>query len=66
MYISLKNAAQAKVQLDRLEEIAQASRSSELNRNLLYAKANYYYTFGQNAQGDTYFKQLISEYKSQK
>jgi putative two-component regulator sensor histidine kinase transcriptional regulator len=66
MYISLKNAAQAKVQLDRLEEIAQASQSSELNKALLYAKANYYYTFGQNAQGDTYFRQLISEYKSQK
>ena len=44
MYISLKNPAQAKNQLDKLEEIASLAKNDSLMEVLLYTKANYYYT----------------------
>lgn len=66
MYTKLKNPAQAKVQLDYLTELARQSGSGELNEELLYTKANYYYTFGLNEQGDACFHQLISQYKDKK
>ncbi len=66
MYIKLKNPARAKDQLARLEETAKASRNDSLNNDLLYTQANYYYTFGQNAQGDDAINRLIGKYKEQK
>lgn len=66
MYIGLKNPARAKEQLARLEETAKASRNDSLNNDLLYTQANYYYTFGQNAQGDDAINRLIGKYKEQK
>lgn len=66
MYIGLKNPTRAKDQLVRLEEIAKASRNDSLNNDLLYTQANYYYTFGQNAQGDDAINRLIGKYKEQK
>lgn len=66
MYINLKNPARAKDQLTRLEETAKAARNDSLNSDLLYAQANYYYTFGQNAQGDDAINRLIGQYKEQK
>ena len=47
MDISLKNPAQAKNQLDKLEEIASLAKNDSLMEVLLYTKANYYYTFNQ-------------------
>ena len=32
----------------------------------LYTQASYYYTFGQNTQGDACFQKLINQYKAQK
>lgn len=52
MYIGLKNAAQAKIQLDKLAETAGLAKNDSLSENLLYTQASYYYTFGQNTQGD--------------
>ena len=52
MYIALKNAAQAKLQLDKLEETANLAKNDSISEDLLYTKANYYYTFGLNTQGD--------------
>lgn len=66
MYIGLKNAAQAKAQLDKLAETAGQAKNDSLSENLLYTQANYYYTFGQNAQGDACFRKLINQYKAQK
>lgn len=66
MYINLKNPARAKEQLTRLEETAKASRNDSLNNDLLYTQANYYYTFGLNAQGDAAINRLIGQYKEQK
>ncbi|MDE5710539.1 MAG: sensor histidine kinase, partial [Bacteroides sp.] len=66
MYINLKNPARAKEQLARLEETAKASRNDSLNNDLLYTQANYYYTFGLNAQGDAAINRLIGQYKELK
>lgn len=66
MYINLKNPVRAKEQLTRLEETAKAARNDSLNNDLLYTQATYYYTFGQNAQGDEAIGRLIGQYKEQK
>lgn len=66
MYIGLKNPTRAKEQLAKLEETAKASRNDSLNNDLLYTQANYYYTFGMNAQGDAAINRLIGQYKEQK
>ncbi|WP_296124409.1 HAMP domain-containing sensor histidine kinase [uncultured Bacteroides sp.] len=66
MYIDLKNPARAKEQLTRLEESANASRNDSLSNDFLYTQADYYYTFGMNAQGDAAINRLIGQYKEQK
>ncbi len=66
LYLKLKNSAQANVQLGYLEEFARQTGNSALNEELLYTKASYYYSFGQNAEGDACFNQLISQYKGKK
>lgn len=66
MYTALKNPAQAKTQLDKLEETANLAKNDSLTEALLYTKANYYYTFNQNTQGDACFRKLINQYKEKK
>lgn len=66
MYIDLNNPARAKEQLAKLEETAKVSRNDSLDNDLLYTQANYYYTFGQNTQGDIAINRLIDKYKKQK
>lgn len=66
MYIQLKNPGQAQLQLSTLENLAKQSGDSALTDKLLYTQANYYYTFGQNEQGDSYFQKLISQYREKK
>lgn len=66
IYTKLKNPAQAKLQIDQLEELARQAGSTTLNEELLYTQANYYYTFGLNNQGDAAFRQLIAQYKEKK
>lgn len=66
MYIALKNTAQAKLQLGKLEETANLAKNDSINEDLLYTKANYYYTFGLNTQGDACFRKLINQYKEKK
>ena len=66
MYIKLRNTARAKEQLNKLEGWAQAAQVDSLNTNLLYTQANYYYTFGQNTQGDKAFNKLVALYSQQK
>lgn len=66
MYINLKNPTRAQEQLTRLEATAKAAANDSLNNDLLYTQANYYYTFGMNAQGDAAINRLIGQYKEQK
>ena len=66
MYTALKNPAQAKTQLNKLEETANLAKNDSLTEVLLYTKANYYYTFNQNTQGDACFRKLINQYKEKK
>lgn len=66
MYIGLKNPAQAKNQLDKLEEMANLAKNDSLAEVLLYTKANYYYTFNQPTQGDACFRKLLDQYKEKK
>lgn len=66
IYTGLKNATQAKAQLDKLEEAAGLSKSDSIKQDLLYTKANYYYTFGMNTQGDACFNKLINQFKENK
>lgn len=63
MYIQLKNPGQAQIQLNTLESLAKQSGDSALSDKLLYTQANYYYTFGQHEQGDSYFQKLINQYR---
>lgn len=49
-----------------MEEIASLAKNDSLMEVLLYTKANYYYTFNQNTQGDACFRKLISQYKEKK
>lgn len=66
MYINLKNPVRAKELLNLLEETAKTAHNDSLTNDLLYTQANYYYTFGMNAQGDAAINRLIGQYKEQK
>lgn len=66
MYIKLKNAAQAQLQLNTLDNLASQAGSSKLSDDLLYTQTSYYYTFEQNEQGDASFQKLINQYKDKK
>ena len=66
MYTKMRKAANAKEQLARLQDLAQASDVDSLKKDLLYTQANHYYTFGMPAQGDEAINQLIKEYKDAK
>ena len=55
MYIKLKNAAQAQVQLNTLDNLASQAGDEKLSNNLLYTQAGYYYTFGQKRAGGRCF-----------
>lgn len=66
MYIKLKNTAQAQTQLNTLGNLASQAANENLSNDLLYTQAGYYYTFGQNEQGDAAFMKLINQYKEKK
>ena len=66
MYLKLKNPVQAKVQLDRLQELANQSDNQDIHNDYLYSKMNYHYSFGQNTEGDATFSELIAKYRKQK
>ena len=65
MYIKLRKTASAKEQLSKLEGWAEAAQVDSLSTDLLYTQANYFYTFGMNAQGDQAFNRLVERYAQQ-
>lgn len=66
MYTKLKNATQAQLQLNELSNLVAQSGNHELSDDLLYTQTNYYYTFGQDEQGDAAFQKLINQYREKK
>lgn len=66
MYIKLKNAEQAELQLSTLDNLASQSGNEQLAGDLLYAKAICHYTFGQTDRGDAEFAALEEKFKAEK
>lgn len=66
IFIKVKNLQRATEQLERLEELTKQAANDSLNNDLLYTRATYHYTFGQNEQGDKAINQLIGQYKGTK
>ena len=66
MYMKLHRPASVKEQLDIMESQANTSGDESVKNDLLYNKAVYYYSFGQNAQGNAVFKEMASKLTAQK
>ena len=66
MYMKLRKSDSAKEQLSIMEKQAGASNDESVKNDLLYTKAVYYYTFGQNAQGNAVFKEMAAKLTSSK
>jgi hypothetical protein len=66
MYMKLRKSESAKDQLKILESFAGQTSDEEVKNDLLYTKAIYYYTFGQNAQGNAVFKEMADKLTAQK
>ena len=66
MYMKLRKSESAKDQLNIMEGQVSAAGDESLGNDLLYNKAVYYYTFGQNAQGNAIFKEMAAKLTSQK
>lgn len=66
IYIKLRKSESAKDQLNILETLANQSGDESVKNDLLYTKAIYYYTFGQNAQGNAVFQEMANKLTAQK
>lgn len=66
MYTKLRKSASAVDQLNIMEEQVSTAGDANLKNDLLYNKAIYYYTFGQNAQGDAVFKEMAGKLTASK
>lgn len=66
MYMKLKKYESAKDQLATMENQVKTASNENLNNDLLYNKAIFYYTFGQNAQGNAVFKEMANKLTAQK
>ncbi|MBQ8065947.1 MAG: sensor histidine kinase [Prevotella sp.] len=66
MYIKMRRSANAQEQLKAMEGHANLAGDDAINNDLLYNKAIYYYTFGQNAQGNAVFKEMATKLTAQK
>ena len=66
MYMKLRKPASALDQLKGMEVQASSANDDEISNDLLYNKAVYYYTFGQNAQGNAVFKEMATKLTASK
>lgn len=66
MYIKMRNPSKAREQLARMADYADKSGVDSLKNDLLYAEADYSYSFGLDAQGDRAISQLVSNYNAEK
>lgn len=60
MYMKLRRSESAKEQLNIMEAHANAANDESVTNDLLYNKAIFYYTFGQNTKGNAAFKEMAS------
>ena len=66
MYMRMRRNPSAQEQLNRLEYFANLASNESLNNDLLYSKAIFYYTFGQNAQGNAVFQEMATKLTAEK
>ena len=66
MYMKMRRSASAMDQLNIMERHANTANDEALKNDLLYNKAIYYYTFGQNAQGNAVFKEMAAKLTASK
>ena len=66
MYMKMRKSTSALDQLNIMETQADTSGDENLQNDLLYNKAIYYYTFGQNAQGDAVFREMAGKLTASK
>ena len=66
MYMKLHKPASAKDQMDAMESHANNSGDEAVRNDLLYNKAIYFYTYGQNAQGNAVFKEMADKLTASK
>ena len=66
MYIRMRRSASALDQINAMEVLANAAGDESVKNDLLYNKAIYYYTFGQNAQGNAVFKEMADKLTASK
>ena len=58
MYMKLHRSASAQEQLNIMERQVDAAEDEKLKDDLLYNKAIFYYTFGQNERGNAVFQEM--------
>lgn len=61
MYMKLRKPANAQEQLNLMERQAAAAGDDQVTNDLLYTKALFYYTTGQNERGNAVFKEMVSK-----
>ena len=66
MYVKLRKVESAKDQLKSMDYLANLSNDENVKNDLLYQKAIYYYTFGQNAMGNAVFKEMANKLTASK
>ena len=66
MYINMRRAQTALEHLNAMENHAKVSGDDDVMNDLLYNKAIYYYTFGQNAKGNEVFKEMADKLTASK
>ena len=59
IYMKLRKTANAQEQLGLMEKQAAASGEEQIQNDLLYTKALFYYTSGQNEKGNAVFKEMV-------
>ena len=66
MYMKMHRAEPAKEHLNAMDSHANLSGDDELKNDLLYSKTIYHYTFGQTAQGNAVFKEMVGKLTASK
>ena len=66
MYIHMRRGQAALEHLNAMENHAKISGDDDVMNDLLYNKAIYYYTFGQNVKGNEVFKEMASKLTASK
>jgi len=66
MYIKMRRSESAKEHLNTMENYAKQAGDEALNDDLLYSKAIFFYTFGQNAEGNAVFKVMADKLTASK